>query len=71
MENLCQPFKFTQLFNEPKDDASDEDKKDPSKNGDVLLADFLHYIEFGKQKSPKAAAATPAGTEGEENTDTE
>jgi MoxR-like ATPase len=65
------PFKFTQLFNEPKADASEEDKKDPSKNGDVLLADFLHYIEFGKKKSPKAVAATPASTEGEENTDTE
>ena len=65
------PFKFTQLFNEPKVDASEEDKKDPSKNGDVLLADFLHYIEFGKKKSPKAVAATPASTEGEENTDTE
>lgn len=64
------PFKFTQLFNEPKADASDEEKNDPYKNGDVLLAQFLYYIEHGKKKSPKSAA-TPTTTEGEETTDTE
>lgn len=64
------PFKFTQLFNEPKADASEEEKNDPYKNGDVLLAQFLYYIEHGKKKSPKSAA-TPTTTEGEETTDTE
>ena len=35
------------------------------------MKQYNHYIEFGKKKSPKAAAATPAATEGEEYTDTE
>lgn len=52
------PFKFTELFNEPASDASEEDKKDPRKNGDLLLEGFLYYVKFGKKKAPKTEAIT-------------
>ncbi len=52
------PFKFTELFNEPAPDASEEDKKDPRKNGDLLLEGFLYYVKNGKKKAPKTEAIT-------------
>lgn len=52
------PFKFTELFNELPEDAKDEDKKDPRKNGDLLLEGFLYYVKFGKKKAPKTEAIT-------------
>lgn len=52
------PFKFTELFNELPEDASDEDKKDPRKNGDLLLEGFLYYVKYGKKKAPKTEAIT-------------
>lgn len=54
------PFKFTQLFNEPDENATDEDKKDLYKNGDLLLEEFLYYVRYGKKRSAKVATATPA-----------
>ena len=59
------PFKFTELFNELPEDASEEDKKDPRKNGDLLLEGFLYYVKNGKKKAPKTE--TPAAPETEEN----
>lgn len=59
------PFRFTQLFNEPGPDASDDDKKDPYKNGDLLLEGFLYYVMNGKKKAPKPATETPAAEETE------
>ena len=47
------PFRFTELFNEPAEDAPEEDKKDPRKNGDLLLEGFLHFVKNGKKKAPK------------------
>lgn len=52
------PFKFTELFNELPEDASEEDKKDPRKNGDLLLEGFLYYVKNGKKKAPKTEAIT-------------
>lgn len=52
------PFKFTELFNEPAPDALEEDKKDPRKNGDLLLEGFLYYVKNGKKKAPKTEAIT-------------
>ena len=52
------PFKFTELFNEVPDNAPDEDKNDPRKNGDLLLEGFLYYVKFGKKKAPKTEAIT-------------
>ena len=52
------PFKFTELFNEPAPDAPEEDKKDPRKNGDLLLEGFLYYVKNGKKKAPKTEAIT-------------
>ena len=52
------PFKFTELFNEPAPGASEEDKKDPRKNGDLLLEGFLYYVKNGKKKAPKTEAIT-------------
>ena len=57
------PFKFTELFNEPAPDASEEDKKDPRKNGDLLLEGFLYYVKFGKKKAPKTEAITGQAAE--------
>lgn len=59
------PFRFTQLFNEPGPDASDDDKKDPYKNGDLLLEGFLYYVKNGKKKAPKPVIETPAAEETE------
>lgn len=59
------PFKFAELFNEPAKDATEEDKKDPRKNGDVLLEGFLYFVKNGKKKAPKTE--TPAAPETEEN----
>lgn len=63
------PFKFTQLFNEPEADATEEEQKDPYKNGDLLLEGFLYYIRYGKKKSPKQVNAPEP--QPEENADTE
>ena len=52
------PFKFTELFNEVGEDASDDDKKDPRKNGDLLLEGFLYFVRNGKKKAPKTEAVT-------------
>ena len=52
------PFKFTELFNELPEDASEEDKKDPRKNGDLLLEGFLYYVKNGKKKAPKTEEIT-------------
>ena len=52
------PFKFTELFNELPEDASEEDKKDPRKNGDLLLEGFLYYVKNGKKKVPKTETIT-------------
>lgn len=59
------PFKFAELFNEPAKDATEEEKKDPRKNGDVLLEGFLYFVKNGKKKAPKTE--TPAAPETEEN----
>lgn len=59
------PFKFTELFNEPAKDATEEDKKDPRKNGDILLEGFLYFVKNGKKKAPKTEAIT--GQAAEEN----
>ncbi len=61
------PFKFTELFNEVPDGATDEDKKDPRKNGDLLLEGFLYFVRNGKKKAPKTE--TPAAPETEEAED--
>lgn len=63
------PFKFTQLFNEPEAGATEEEQKDPYKNGDLLLEGFLYYIRYGKKKSPKQVNAPEP--QSEENADTE
>lgn len=65
------PFKFTELFNELPKDASEEDKKDPRKNGDLLLVGFLYYVKNGKQKAPKAdtAPGQEPGADGEQTTE--
>lgn len=63
------PFKFTQLFNEPEADATEEEQKDPYKNGGLLLEGFLYYIRYGKKKSPKQVNAPEP--QPEENADTE
>lgn len=63
------PFKFTQLFNEPEAGATKEEQKDPYKNGDLLLEGFLCYIRYGKKKSPKQVNAPEP--QPEENADTE
>ena len=63
------PFKFAELFNEVGEDASDDDKKDPRKNGDLLLEGFLYFVKNGKKKAPKTEAITGQAaeeTEGEE-----
>ena len=52
------PFKFTELFNELPENAKDEDKTDPRKNGDLLLEGFLYYVKNGKKKAPKTEAIT-------------
>ncbi len=52
------PFKFTELFNELPEDASEEDKKEPRKNGDLLLEGFLYYVKNGKKKAPKTEEIT-------------
>lgn len=61
------PFKFTELFNELPEDASDEDKKDPRKNGDLLLEGFLYYVKNGKKKAPKTEAITEQPVEESED----
>ena len=61
------PFKFTELFNELPEDASDEDKKDPRKNGDLLLEGFLYYVKYGKKKAPKTEAITEQPVEESED----
>ena len=63
------PFKFTQLFNEPEAGATEEEQKDPYKNGDLLLEGFLYYIRYGKKKSPKQVNAPEP--QPEENAETE
>ena len=63
------PFKFTQLFNEPEAGAPEEEQKDPYKNGDLLLEGFLYYIRYGKKKSPKQVNAPEQ--QPEENAETE
>lgn len=61
------PFKFTELFNEVPDNAPDEDKKDPRKNGDLLLEGFLYYVKNGKKKAPKTEAITEQPVEESED----
>ena len=61
------PFKFTELFNELPEDASEEDKKDPRKNGDLLLEGFLYYVKNGKKKAPKTEAITEQPVEESED----
>ena len=61
------PFKFTELFNELPEDASEEDKKDPRKNGDLLLEGFLYYVKYGKKKAPKTEAITEQPVEESED----
>ena len=65
------PFKFTELFNEVASNASEEDKKDPRKNGDLLLEGFLYYVKNGKKKAPRAetSAAPVVDDENEEGED--
>ena len=61
------PFKFTELINELPEDASEEDKKDPRKNGDLLLEGFLYYVKNGKKKAPKTEAITEQPVEESED----
>lgn len=60
------PFRFTELFNEPAEDAPEEDKKDPRKNGDLLLEGFLHFVKNGKKKAPKTDVPAEFTAEAEE-----
>ena len=63
------PFKFTELFNEVSDKASEEDKKDPRKNGDLLLEGFLDFVKNGKKKAPKTEALAEPATEAEDGSE--
>lgn len=64
------PFKFTELFNEVSDNASAEDKKDPRKNGDLLLEGFLYFVRNGKKTASKAETpTTPVTEDGEGETE--
>ena len=65
------PFKFTQLFNELDADATEQDKNDPYKNGDLLLEGFLYYVRNGKAKAVKPSASTTTTTESFESLDVE
>ena len=61
------PFKFTELFNEVPEGAPEEDRKDPRKNGDLLLEGFLYFIRNGKKKAPKTGTqAVPETVETED-----
>lgn len=61
------PFKFTELFNEVPEGAPEEDRKDPRKNGDLLLEGFLYFIRNGKKKAPKTVTqAVPETVETED-----